>query len=87
MRTISVADARDRLPDLVEDVSTGRSEYVGTRDGSPAAVLISVDEHAGLRESLEILSDSAAMERIRTGLAELARGDALSFEDTFAEPF
>ena len=73
MSTISVTDARNRLPELVEDVLTRLSEYVITKHGRAHAVLMSAEEHDALLETLEILSDTAAVQRIRTGLDELAR--------------
>jgi antitoxin YefM len=86
MATISVTDARTKLPELVEDVASHLSEYVITKHGRAHAVLLSAEEHESLLETLEILSDSATMERIRTGLEELARGDVVSFEEVFGEP-
>jgi antitoxin YefM len=85
MGTISVTDARTRLPELVEDVSSHLSEYVITKHGRAHAVLLSVEEHDALLETLEILSDSAGAERIRASLEELARGEVVSFEDVFGE--
>lgn len=86
MSTISVTDARNRLPELVDDVSSHLSEYVITKHGRAHAVLLSAEEHEALLETLEILSDSATMEGIRAGMDELARGETVSFEDVFGEP-
>lgn len=86
MSTISVTDARNRLPELVEDVSSRLNEYVITKHGRAHAVLMSAEEHEALLETLEILSDSATMQRIRAGLDELASGETVSFEDVFGEP-
>jgi prevent-host-death family protein len=86
MRTISVTEARARLPELVDEVSSRLSEYVITKHGRAHAVLVSADEHEALLETLEILSELATMERIRTGLDELAAGETASFEDVFDEP-
>jgi antitoxin YefM len=85
MATISVTDARARLPELVDDVSGRLSEYVITKHGRAHAVLMSSEEHDALLETLEILSDSATMERIRQGLGEIGRGETASFEDVFGE--
>jgi antitoxin YefM len=86
MNTISVTDARNRLPELVDDVAGHLSEYVITRHGRAHAVLLSAEEHEALLDTLEVLSDSRAMERVRKGLEELANGDVASFEDVFGEP-
>ncbi|HEV2131224.1 MAG TPA: type II toxin-antitoxin system Phd/YefM family antitoxin [Longimicrobiaceae bacterium] len=86
MSTISVTDARSRLPELVDDVADHLSEYVITKHGKAHAVLLSVEEHEALLETLEILSDSETLVRIRDSLDELARGETLSFEDVFGKP-
>lgn len=85
MSTISVTDARTRLPELVDDVSSRLNEYVITKRGRAHAVLMSAEEHEALLETLEVLSDSATMERIRAGLDELARGETVSYEEVFGE--
>lgn len=87
MSTISVTDARTRLPELVDDVSSRLSEYVITKHGKAHAVLLSSEEHEALLETLEILSDTRTTERIRASLEELARGEIVSFEDVFGESF
>ncbi len=86
MRTISVTEARARLPELVDDVANRQSEYVITKHGRVHAILVSAEEHEALLETLEILSESATIERIRTGLVELAAGETVFFEDVFDEP-
>lgn len=85
MSTISVTDARSRLPELVDDVASHLTEYVITKHGRSHAVLLSAEEHESLLETLEILSDSATTKRIRSSLDELARGEVVSFEDAFGE--
>jgi antitoxin YefM len=85
-RTISITDARNRLPELVDEVTDHLSEYVITKRGRAQAVLLSTDEHDALLETLEILSDSTTLRRIREGLDELGRGEVLSFEEVFGEP-
>jgi len=86
MSTISVTDARNRLPELVDDVASHLTEYVITKHGRSHAVLLSAEEHEALLETLEILSDSTTAERIRGSLEELIRGETVSFEDVFGEP-
>ncbi|MGI9180491.1 MAG: type II toxin-antitoxin system Phd/YefM family antitoxin [Longimicrobiaceae bacterium] len=87
MSTISVTDARSRLPELVDDVANHLSEYVITKHGRAQAVLLSVEEHEALLETLEVLSESDTLVRIRDSLDELARGETVSFEEVFGRPF
>jgi antitoxin YefM len=86
MSTISLTEARNRLPELVDDVSNRRSEYVITEHGRALAVLISADEHDALVSTLEVLSDSTRLTRIQRGLEEIAARETVSFEDAFGEP-
>jgi len=86
MSTISITEARSKLPELVDDVADHLDEYVITKHGRARAVLLSADEHETLLETLEILSDSEVLSRIQLSLEELARGETLSFEDVFGEP-
>jgi PHD/YefM family antitoxin component YafN of YafNO toxin-antitoxin module len=45
-----------------------------TVHGSPAAVLVSVEDLERLEETVAILSDSATMQRLAESDAEIARG-------------
>jgi PHD/YefM family antitoxin component YafN of YafNO toxin-antitoxin module len=49
-----------------------------TRNGRPAAVLISPDELESLEETLEILSDPKAMKAIRTAEADIDAGKGIT---------
>jgi prevent-host-death family protein len=86
MTTINVTEARARLPELVDEVSSQLTEYVITKRGRSHAVLLSSDEHDALLETLTVLSDGAVMKRIKESMEELARGETASFEEVFGEP-
>jgi prevent-host-death family protein len=57
--TIGVRAAQDSLSLLVERVAAGDAEFVITRWGVPAAVLVNVDELAAMREEAARLSAEA----------------------------
>lgn len=48
-----------------------------TRNGRPAAVLINPEDLEALEETLDVLSDPAAMQRLRAGEAAVAAGDVV----------
>ncbi len=60
-----------KLSGLVETVKTTDEEVVITKNGSPAAVLISPDEFESLKETISIRSDAAMMDEIAKGLKAL----------------
>ena len=73
-RTLPISEVKTRLPELVKGVEDRDDEVVITRNGRPAAVLVSLDQYEGLRETLEILSDPEAMAQIRRSEAYFRRG-------------
>lgn len=74
MRTLSVSEAKMKLSSLVEKVQTTEEEILITKNGSPAAVLISPDEYESLKETIAIRSDASLMEEIKKGLKALKTG-------------
>jgi len=67
METLPVSEARSTLKTLVDRVARTHERVTLTRNGRPAAVLISPDDLEGLEETLEILSDPDLMRQITEG--------------------
>jgi prevent-host-death family protein len=61
MEELPLADARNRLSELVADVEKTHARVTITRHGHPAAVLIAPDDLASMEETLDILSDPRAL--------------------------
>lgn len=85
VKTLSITKARNELPRLVDNAQRRLDEYVITVNGSPAAIIISVDEYESLKETLEIMSDKKLMKAIRQGEKELAEGKTIPLEDVEKE--
>jgi len=71
MKTLSLSEAKMKLSSLVEAVSTTDEEVVITKNGSPAAVLVSPDEFESWKETIAIRSDLSLMQEIKEGLKAL----------------
>jgi len=71
MKALSVSEAKMKLSSLVEAVKTTEEEILITKNGSPAAVLISPDEYDSLKETIAIRSDKSLMNEIKKGLKAL----------------
>jgi len=71
MKTLSLSEAKMKLSELVDKVQYTDEEVVITRNGRPAAVLISPDELESMRETLQIKADHDLMKEIRAGLKAL----------------
>jgi prevent-host-death family protein len=71
MKTLSLSEAKMKLSGLIETLRVTDEEIMITKNGSPAAVLISPDEFESWKETIAIRSDSSLMSEIRKGLKEL----------------
>ncbi len=79
MRTLPLAEAKATLSKLVSDLAATDEEVTITRNGRAAAVLISAEEFARWRETVEIMSDPEFLAEVRRGIARLARGRVKRF--------
>lgn len=77
MTTVPLRSVRDHLSDYVDQVEHEHDRIVVTRNGRPAAVLISPDDLAELEETIEVLRDPEALAEIREADRAYARGDVL----------
>ena len=80
-KTVPVRDFRSNLSQLLSDVADRRDHVVVTRNGRPAAAVVPIDEYEALEETAEILSDKDALAAIEAGLAEIERGETVTFEE------
>jgi antitoxin YefM len=77
MGTEPLRTVRDHLSEMVDRVEHHHERLVVTRNGRPAAVMISPDDLAQLEETIELLSDAEALADIREADAAYARGDVV----------
>lgn len=68
--TTSLANVKAHLSAIVGSVHDTHERVVITRNGEPAAVLVSPDDLASLEETLDMLSDKALMAQVAEARAE-----------------
>ena len=71
MITLSLSEAKMKLSGLIDKVRSTDEEIVITRNGAPAAILISPDEFEGFKETLAVRSDAELTEEIEKGIKSL----------------
>jgi prevent-host-death family protein len=71
MKVLSLSEAKMKLSSLVKAVSTTDEEVVITKNGSPAAVLVSPDEFESWQETIAIRSNLPLLQEIKEGLKAL----------------
>jgi antitoxin YefM len=77
MSTQSLRDVRDHLSEVIDRVEHQHERVVVTRNGKPAAVILSPEDLAQLQETIDVLSDPRALADIREADAAYARGDVV----------
>jgi antitoxin YefM len=86
MKTLPLAEVKANLSRLVDHVVETDEEIVITRNGRPAAVLVSPDDYEGWRETQAIRSDPDLMAEIRRGVRALRRrGKIYTLEELLPE--
>lgn len=77
METVPLSEVRSTLSSVVERVEATHERVTITRNGRPAAVLISPEDLDALEETLDVLSDPVTMQHLREGEAAVAAGDVI----------
>ncbi len=81
MTTLPLATVRDRLSSLVDDVARTHDALTITRNGTPAAVVLSIDDYESIMETLALLNDPADQERLAEAEQSVSNGEVISGED------
>jgi antitoxin YefM len=82
--TMPLAELTARLSEMVDRVEHTDDRITITRDGRPAAVLISPDELASLEDTVDLLSDADAMAQLREARAAVEAGDYVTGDELCA---
>lgn len=76
MKTLPLSAVKTKLSGLVDEVSGHDEEVVITKNGRPAAVLVSADEYESWKETLAVRGNVPLMREIKAGVAALKRRKA-----------
>jgi prevent-host-death family protein len=78
--TLSLAHIKAHLSEVVDRVEHEHDRVVLTRNGRPAAVLVSPEDLAALEDTLDLLSDPRALKAIERARGEIAAGKVFNAE-------
>jgi prevent-host-death family protein len=73
--TRSLADAKSHFSEIIDLVEKQHERVIVTRNGKPAAIIVSPEELEALDETLDILSTPGALEEIRQAEKAIDSGD------------
>lgn len=83
--TLPLAEIKAHLSEIVDRVEREHERVVLTRNGRPAAVIMSPDDLDALEDTLELLSDPKALKEIKAARNEVSKGRVVSDEELRAK--
>ncbi|HZN16740.1 MAG TPA: type II toxin-antitoxin system Phd/YefM family antitoxin [Micromonosporaceae bacterium] len=84
MTTMPLSEAKARLSEVADEVDRTHDRVHITRNGREYVVLISAEDLESIEATIELLSDPAAMARVREADDAIARGETTSAEEMAA---
>lgn len=85
MSTLPLAQIKAHLSEIVDRIESEHERIVLTRNGRPAAVLLSPDDLEALEDTLDLLSDPTALAEIRAARKDIATGRGVTAEELRAK--
>lgn len=83
--TLPLAEIKAHLSEIVDRVEHEHDRVVLTRNGRPAAVIMSPEDLEALEDTLELLSDPQARKEIGRAREEISRGKVVTAENLRAK--
>lgn len=75
MSTQSLATVKAHFSQVIDEVHGTHERVTVTKNGSPVAVILAVDDYESLMETLEILSAPSAVAQIRQAESQMDDGE------------
>lgn len=79
--TITLKALRPGLPKVANAIASKYDRYIVTKRGNPVMMLINPEDYEGLLETIEILSDKAALRRIKKARKEAKAGKTITLAE------
>lgn len=80
---VPISKAKNDLLELIRQVEDIDESVAVTKNGIPAAVILSIEKYEGLLETLDILSDQKTMKSLRTSIRQARKDKWLRSDKAF----
>jgi len=80
---VPITKAKNDLLEIVRQVEKEDSAIAVTKNGVPAAVILSMERFERLLETLEILSDEETVKSLRKSIRQARAGKWVRYEEVF----
>lgn len=82
-RYVPITKAKNDFLDLIRQIESVDESVAVTKNGVPAAVILSMEKYAGLLETIEILSDEETAKSLRASIRQARKGKWLRVDEVF----
>ena len=76
--TMPLAEVKAKFSEMIDRVEAQHDRITVTRNGRPAAVLMSTDDLASLEDTLDLLSNPNAITELKRAREEVAAGNSVT---------
>jgi antitoxin YefM len=80
---IPISNAKSDLLEIIRRLENVEDAVAVTKNGVPAAVILSMDRYRGLLETLDILSDEKMMKSLRRSMRQARKGKWVKYDEVF----
>lgn len=80
---VPITKAKNDLLQLIREVEKENSTVAVTKNGVPAAIILSMERFEGLLETLDILSDEETMKSLKRSIRQARAGKWVRYEEVF----
>ncbi|AKU18473.1 type II toxin-antitoxin system Phd/YefM family antitoxin [Luteipulveratus mongoliensis] len=84
MKTLSISAAKAKLNELVDDAQRTHEHVTLTKNGSPAAVMVSADEWEAIQETLFWQSQPGIREDVAQAEQDISEGNTVGADEVRA---
>jgi len=81
MKVEPLASVKAHLSALLDEVARTHEQYTVTRNGQPVAVILAAEDYESLMETIALLSDQPAMERLAEAEHAVAQDNLTTGEE------
>ena len=80
---VPITRAKNDLLEIIRQVEKEDSTVAVTKNGVPAAVILSVERFEGLLETLDILSDEGTVKSLKRSIRQARQGKWVRYAEVF----
>lgn len=79
-KSVTLKTLRPSLPKIIDEIDSKMDRFIVTKRGRPVALIMSIDDYESIIETLDILSDSGLMKRIKQAQADIKNGNVKTLD-------